>query len=50
MRDERIEQLVSAFDSLQREALLANPLMDFDKLVLIERKPNGDPGRREARG
>jgi len=31
--------------SLQREALLANPLLDFDRLLVIKRKPLGDPRR-----
>jgi formylglycine-generating enzyme required for sulfatase activity len=34
--------------ALQREALLANPLMNFDKLLLIKRKPHGDPRRAKA--
>jgi formylglycine-generating enzyme required for sulfatase activity len=40
---EAVEQLVGGFDQLQREALLANPLLDFDRMVLIKRKPDGDP-------
>ncbi len=42
-----------AFDALQREALLANPLLDFDKLLLVKRRPNkkGKPGNPDlARG
>jgi hypothetical protein len=31
--------------AFQREALLANPLLDFDRLLLIKRKPIGDPRR-----
>ena len=31
--------------SLQREALLANPLLDFGRLLVIKRKPLGDPRR-----
>lgn len=31
--------------AFQREVLLANPLLDFDKLLLIKRKPLGDPRR-----
>ena len=27
------------FDALRREALLANPLLDFDKLLLVKRRP-----------
>ena len=33
------------YTALQREALLANPLLDFDKLLLIKRKPLGNPYR-----
>jgi formylglycine-generating enzyme required for sulfatase activity len=34
--------------ALHREALLANPLLDFDQLLLIKRKPLGDPRRPDA--
>ena len=34
--------------AFQREALLGNPLLDFDRLLLIKRKPLGDPRRAEA--
>jgi formylglycine-generating enzyme required for sulfatase activity/cytochrome c553 len=40
---EKVERLLADFDGLQREALLANPLLDFDRLLLIRRKPHGDP-------
>jgi formylglycine-generating enzyme required for sulfatase activity/nicotinamidase-related amidase len=43
----------TAFDVLQREALLANPLLDFDKLLVVKRRPNknGKPGNPDlARG
>jgi len=33
--------------ALQRRALLSNPLLDFDKLLLIKRKPIGDPRRAD---
>ncbi len=36
-----------AIVAFQREALLANPLLDFDRLLLIKRKPIGDPRRGE---
>jgi len=42
-----------AFDALKREALLANPLLDFDKLLVVKRRPNrkGQPGNPDlARG
>jgi len=35
---------------LRREALLANPLLDFDKLLLIKRVPLGDPRRPKGDG
>src|SRR4030066_605393 len=31
--------------AFQRQALLANPLLNFDRLLLIKRKPIGDPRR-----
>ncbi len=34
--------------AFQREVLLSNPLLDFDELLLIKRKPLGDPRRPEA--
>ena len=34
--------------TLQRKALLSNPLIDFDKILLIKRRPLGDP--RRAKG
>ena len=34
--------------ALQREALLSNPLLDFDKMLLIKRKPLGDPRRSKG--
>ena len=33
--------------AFQRKALLSNPLLEFDKLLLIKRKPIGDPRRAE---
>jgi formylglycine-generating enzyme required for sulfatase activity len=47
---ERVEALVADFDRLQREALLASPLLDFDRLVLIQRKPDGDARRPDGTG
>ena len=32
--------IVSRFETLQREALLANPLLDFDRLLMIRRRAN----------
>jgi len=34
--------------ALQRKALLSNPLLDFDKMLLIKRKPLGDPRRSKG--
>ena len=47
---ERVAELVADFDALQREALLANPLLDFDRLLLIRRQPHGDPRRPNDTG
>ena len=47
---ERVAVLVAQFDELQREALLANPLLDFSRLLLIRRTPDGDPRRQEGTG
>jgi formylglycine-generating enzyme required for sulfatase activity len=40
----QVERIVA----LKHEVLLANPLMDFDRLLLIKRKPDGDPRRGKA--
>lgn len=34
---ERLTKVVEALEALRREALLANPLLDFDKLLLVKR-------------
>ena len=34
----------------QREALLANPLLDFDRLLLIKRNPDGEARRAKGQG
>ena len=47
---EQVESLVAEFEQLQREALLANPLLDFDKLLLMRRVPHGDPRRPHGTG
>ena len=47
---ERVETLVADFDRLQREALLANPLLDFERLILVRRKPDGDARRPDGTG
>jgi formylglycine-generating enzyme required for sulfatase activity len=46
----RILELNLEFKSLQREALLANPAIDFDRLLLIRRTPHGDPRRSQGGG
>ena len=47
---ERVVKLVADFQDLHRQALLANPLLDFDRLLVIKRKPDGDPRRSAGRG
>ena len=47
---EEMPGIVAGFDALRREALLANPLLDFDKLLVVKRRPvkkgkAGDPDR-----
>jgi formylglycine-generating enzyme required for sulfatase activity len=37
---DEVQKVNDAFVALQREALLANPLLDFDKLLLVKRKAN----------
>ncbi len=46
--DEAARTAAAEILALQRQALLANPLLDFDRLLLIKRKPLGDPRRPEA--
>lgn len=40
---EKLVRLIDDCDQLQRQALLANPLLDFNKMLLIRRTPHGDP-------
>jgi len=47
---EKVAGLVADFDRLKREALLANPLLDFEQLLLIRRVPDGDPRRPMGTG
>ncbi len=42
---EKVPALLAELDRLKREALLGNPLLDFDRLLLIKRIPHGDPRR-----
>ncbi len=37
---QKLAELNKQLTELQRESLLANPLIDFDKLLLVRRKPN----------
>jgi hypothetical protein len=39
---ERVARCHDELETLKREALLANPLLDFDKLLFIKRKPIGE--------
>lgn len=45
--DAALEQLDELL-AFEREALLANPLLDFDELLVFRRKPDGDPRRSVA--
>ena len=47
---ETMARLVDDYEQLQREALLANPLLDFEQLLLVKRIPNGDPRRALGNG
>ncbi len=47
---EAVTRLVDDYDQLKREALLANPLLDFQRLLLVKRIPNGDPRRALGTG
>jgi len=40
---ERLQKAVERFESLRREALLSNPLLDFDRLLLVKRKDRRQP-------
>jgi len=44
-RDTRALKTAEDIIAFQRRALLANPLLDFDRLLLIKRRPLGDPRR-----
>lgn len=47
---ENLAALADNLDALQREALLANPLLNFDRLLVIKRKPIGEPRRSQWEG
>ena len=42
---QRAAGLAERFESLTREALLANPLLDFDRLLLVKRRPGVKPNQ-----
>jgi formylglycine-generating enzyme required for sulfatase activity/cytochrome c553 len=44
-RDTRALKTAADVIAFQREVLLSNPLLNFDRLLLIKRKPLGDPRR-----
>ncbi|HYW81104.1 MAG TPA: hypothetical protein VE890_16095, partial [Thermoguttaceae bacterium] len=39
-RDEQLDEIAKQFEQLKTEALLANPLLDFDRLLLVDRSAN----------
>ncbi len=45
--DTVLEQAAEIVD-FEREVLLANPLLDFDKLLVVQRRPADDPRRARA--
>jgi formylglycine-generating enzyme required for sulfatase activity len=46
-RDGKALRAAEEIMAFQRQALLSNPLLKFDRLLLIKRKPVGDPRRAE---
>ncbi len=42
-----LDEAQAVFD-LQRDAMLSNPLLDFDRLLVVKRKPLGDPRMPES--
>jgi formylglycine-generating enzyme required for sulfatase activity len=47
---ERLAALLAELESLRREALLANPLLDFEQLLVLKRVPIGDARRSSWEG
>lgn len=47
---QRVLDLLAQFDRLRDTALTANPLLNWDRLLLIRRTPHGDPRRAIGRG
>ncbi|HUT14552.1 MAG TPA: hypothetical protein VMY42_28960, partial [Thermoguttaceae bacterium] len=48
--DEAARREAEQIASFRRAVLLANPLLDFDRLLVIQRKPNGDARREKGGG
>jgi len=46
-RDSKALRTAEEIVAFQHQALLANPLLNFERLLLIKRKPVGDPRRAE---
>ncbi|MHC4328226.1 MAG: SUMF1/EgtB/PvdO family nonheme iron enzyme [Planctomycetota bacterium] len=46
--DRKAASQIDEIMALQRKALLSNPLLDFDRLLLIKRRPLGDPRRSKG--
>jgi formylglycine-generating enzyme required for sulfatase activity len=44
---EAVAKLHAGLEALKAESLLANPLLDFDRLLVVRRKPQGDPRRSQ---
>ena len=47
---EKVATLEGEMEALKRKALLANPLLDFESLMVIKRAPSGDPRRSQWEG
>ena len=46
----KILDLLAEFDGVRHEALTSNPLLDWDRLLLVRRTPHGDPRLAMGRG
>jgi hypothetical protein len=46
----KILRLLAAYDALQYTALTDNPLVNWERLLLVRRTPHGDPRRAMGRG
>lgn len=47
---ERLEKALNELEALKSQALLANPLLDFERLIVVKRKPLGEPRRSQWEG